>query len=62
MWLSGKQPASIHKDEGLVATVAQRLIPGPVQWVKGSSTAAAVAQIQFLAQELSYAVGVAINK
>ena len=35
-------------------------IPGSAQWIKGPSVAAAVAQIQFLAQELPYAVGVAI--
>ena len=35
------------------------LIPGLAQWVKGSSVAAAVVQIQSLAQELLYAVGVA---
>ena len=28
------------------------LIPGPTQWVKGSSSATAVAEIQSLAQEL----------
>ena len=38
-------------------------ILSPKQWVKGSSIAtAAAAQIQFLAQELSYAMGVAIKK
>ena len=43
-------------------------IPCPVQWVKGSSIAkavvwvTAVAQIQPLARELPYAVGVAIKK
>ena len=43
-------------------------IPGPVQWVKGSSIATAAAQvtataqIQFLAQELPCATGVAIKK
>jgi len=31
-----------------------------VQWVKGSGTATAVAQIQSLAQELPYVVDVAI--
>ena len=35
-------------------------IPGLAQWIKGSSVTAA-AQIQFLAQEHPYAVGVAIN-
>ena len=33
----------------------------PVQWVKGSSFATAVAWIQFLAWELPYATGVAIK-
>ena len=43
-------------------------IPSLVQWVKRSGVAAAavqvtaVAQIQSLAQELSYAIGVAIEK
>ena len=43
------------------------LIPGLVQWVKGSDIAAAaaqvaaVAQLQSLARELPYAVGVAIK-
>ena len=43
-------------------------IPGPAQWIKGSGIAAAavyfvaVAQIQYLAQELPYAVGMAIMK
>ena len=36
-------------------------IPSLAQWVKGSSTAAGVAQFQFLAWELSYAVGVAMK-
>ena len=36
-------------------------IPSPVQWVKGPSIAAAAAQTQSLAQELQYAVGVAIK-
>ena len=41
---------------------------GPVQWVKGSTVAAAmgkvtaVARIQSLVQELTYTVGVAIKK
>ena len=34
--------------------------PSPVQWVKGSGIAAAAAQIQALAQELPYAMSVAI--
>ena len=44
------------------------MIPGSAQWVKGSSIAAAAAQvsavpqIKFLAQKLPYAVGVAIKK
>ena len=42
------------------------MIPSPKQWGKGSSVGtvvvAAVAQIQSLAQELSYAMGVANNK
>ena len=44
------------------------LIPGPVQWVKGSGVAAAVVQVaavawsQPLAQELPYVTGVAIKK
>ena len=33
-----------------------------MQWVKGSSTATAVSQIQSLAQELQRATGVAITK
>ena len=43
------------------------LSPGPVQWVKGSGVAVAVAWvvteawIQSLAQELSYAMGLAIK-
>ena len=43
-------------------------IPGPVQWVKGSSVAVAVAQIeavawiQSLAWELAYAMGAAIEQ
>ena len=37
-------------------------IPGPVQWVKGSGVATAVARIQSLAQELPYAKGAAIKK
>ena len=37
------------------------LIPGLVQWVKGSSVAAAVAVIQSPARELLYAVGAAIK-
>ena len=37
------------------------MIPGLVQWVKASGVAAAVAQIQSLAQELPYAVGAAIK-
>ena len=37
-------------------------IPGLVQWVKEFSIAAAAAQIQSLAQELPYAIGVAIKK
>ena len=43
-------------------------IPGPVKWVKGSGVAeavaevTAVAQIQSLAQELPYAVGMTIKK
>ena len=36
-------------------------IPGPAQWVKGSSVAAAIAWIQFLAWELPFAVGGAIK-
>ena len=43
----------------LVSVVAS-LIPGPVQWVKGSRVAAAVS-IQSLAGELTYAMGVAKN-
>ena len=44
------------------------MIPGLAQWVKGSGIAVAVvwvtvvAQIQLLAQELPYAVGVAIKQ
>ena len=38
------------------------LIPSPVQRVKGSGTAAALAWIQYLAQELPYAVGMAKKK
>ena len=44
------------------------LIPSPAHWVKGSGVAtaaaqiAAAAQIQSLAWELSYAMGVAIKK
>ena len=37
-------------------------MPFPVQSVKGSSIAAVVAQIQSLAWELPYAVGVAVKK
>ena len=37
------------------------LIPGPEQQVKGSGIATATAQIQFLAQKLPYAAGVAIK-
>ena len=37
-------------------------IPSPVQWIEGSGIAAATAQIQTLAQERPYAVGVAIKK
>ena len=37
-------------------------IPGPAQWVKGSGVATAVAQIQSLAWELSYAMGAAIGE
>ena len=36
-------------------------IPGPAQWVKGASVAAAVAQPQFLARELPYDVDAAIK-
>ena len=35
--------------------------PRPVQWLKGSSVATAVARIQSLAQELPYAVGEALK-
>ena len=35
-------------------------ISGPVQWVKGSSIATAAAQIQSLARELPYPMGMAI--
>ena len=51
-----------------VVLEAQGLIPSPGKWVKGASTATtkaqvtAVAQIQSLAQELPYAMGVAIQK
>ena len=38
------------------------LSPGLAQWVKGSGVATAVARIQSLAQELPYAVSVAIKK
>ena len=38
------------------------MIPGHAQWVKGSRVATAVAQIQFLARELPYAVGASIKK
>ena len=41
------------------STLAQ-YIPGPVHWVKGSSIAAAVVQIQSLAQELPYTAGTTI--
>ena len=37
------------------------MIPSPVQWVKGSSVATAVAQIQSLAWECPYDMGVAIK-
>ena len=37
-------------------------ISGLAQWVKGSGVATAVAQIQSLAQELTYATHVAIKK
>ena len=37
-------------------------IPDLVQWVKGSGIATAMAQFQSLAQELPYAVDVAIKK
>ena len=37
-------------------------IPSPVQWVKGSGTAATAAWIQSLAWGLPYAVGMAIKK
>ena len=49
-------------------TAAACLIPSPVQWVKGSSIAAAVAQVTIatrilsLAWELRYAVGAAVKK
>ena len=36
-------------------------IPGLAQWVKGSGVAAAVAQLQSLAQELPYAADVSIK-
>ena len=35
-------------------------IPGPVQWVEGSTIAVAAAQIQSLARDLPYATGVTI--
>ena len=44
------------------------MIPGPLQWVKGSGIATAVAEVtavartQSLAGNLSYAAGVAIKK
>ena len=38
------------------------LIPGPVQWVKGSTEATAVAQIQSLAWELPHAESVTKKK
>ena len=38
------------------------MIPCWVQWVKGSSIATAVAQIQSLAEELPYAVGAATKQ
>ena len=37
-------------------------IPGLMQWVKGSSVAAATAQIQSLAREFLYVMGEAIRK
>ena len=37
-------------------------IPSQAHWVKGSVIAAAVAQIQFLVQELQYATGVAVER
>ena len=37
-------------------------IPGKVQWVKGYGVGPAVAQIQSLAWELPYAVGMVIKK
>ena len=38
------------------------MIPVPVQWVKGSGIATAVAGTQSLAQELPHAPGAAIEK
>jgi len=34
-------------------------IPRPVQWVKGSGAAAAMTQIQLLAEEVTYVTGAA---
>ena len=44
------------------AQVSTSLIPGPVQWVKGSGVAAAAAQIQSLAGERPYATSTVIKK
>ena len=52
-----KNPASA----ALVPVEVRVQSPAPEQWVKGSGVAAAVAQIQSLAQELPYAAGVAIK-
>ena len=53
--------AQLVKNPTSVAWVAGS-IPSPVQWIKGSRIAAAVTQIQSLAQELPYAMGAEIEK